>query len=62
MKSLWVDVRMPHKRNRRLKNHNVMKELEKDNPESEDIFEDDIFTNYYPNQPAALSKENQCTH
>ena len=36
----WICVKMPHKRSRRLKNHNVLQEI----AESEDIFEDDLFT------------------
>ena len=50
----WVDVRMPHKRTRRLKNHNVLIEMEKDDPDNESIFEDDIYSDYYPNRPDDL--------
>ena len=39
----WICVKMPHKRSRRLKKHSVLQEIADNNPESEDIFEDDLF-------------------
>lgn len=56
----WVDVRMPHKRTRRLKSHSVLKEMEKNDPDSENIFEEDIFSDYYPNRPDDL--EDVCLY
>ena len=56
----WVDVRMPHKRTRRLKNHSVLKDMETNDPESEKIFEEDIFSDYYPNRPDDL--EDVCLY
>ena len=38
----WIDVSLPHKRNRRLKDHKVLKDMAKDNPDIEDIFEDNL--------------------
>ena len=52
----WVNVSKPHKRSRRLKKHNVLKDIEKDNPDSEDIFEEDLMTNIYPNRPVHLKE------
>ena len=56
----WICVKMPHKRSRRLKNHSVLQEIADENPESEDIFEDDLFNTHYPKRPADL--EDVCLH
>ena len=56
----WICVKMPHKRSRRLKNHSVLQEIADNNPESEDIFEDDLFNTHYPKRPADL--EDVCLH
>ena len=34
----WIDVSMPHKRNRRLKDHSELLEMESTDPDSENIF------------------------
>ena len=34
----WVDASMPHKRSRRLKNHNVLQEMARLNPDNQNIF------------------------
>ena len=36
----WTDVSMPHKRNRRLKDHNVLQEIAKTNLDTEEIFQE----------------------
>ena len=56
----WIDVSLPHKRNRRLKDHKVLKDMAKDNPETEDIFEDNLIDSYYPQRPRDL--ENICLY
>ena len=52
----WVDVSMPHKRSRRLKNHKVLQELAKNNPHSQNIFQDNVLDTFYPQRPASLEK------
>ena len=56
----WIDVSMPHKRNRRLINHKVLQEIAKHNPDSEEIFEDNLIDTFYPQRPANL--ENVCLY
>ena len=56
----WVDVCMPHKRSRRLKNHKVLQQLAENNPHSENIFEDNVLDIFYPQRPASL--ENICLY
>ena len=56
----WIDVSMPHKRNRRLINHKVLQEIAKHNPGSEEIFEDNLIDTFYPQRPANL--ENLCLY
>ena len=36
----WMDISMPYKRNHRLKNHKMLQEIAKENPDTENIFED----------------------
>ena len=52
----WIDVSMPHKRNRRLINHKVLQEIAKHNPDSEEIFEDNLIDTFYPQRPQNLEK------
>ena len=52
----WIDVSMPHKRNRRLINHKLLQEIAKHNPDSEEIFEDNLIDTFYPQRPANLDK------
>ena len=47
----WVSVDQPHKRRRRLKTHQKLKEMD---PDSTDIFEDNLIDNFYPNRPEEL--------
>ena len=56
----WIDVSLPHKRNRRLKDHKVLKDMAKDNPETEDIFEDNLIDSYYLQRPRDL--KNICLY
>ena len=53
----WIDVSLPHKR---LKDHKVLKDMANDNPETEDIFEDNLIDSYYPQRPRDL--ENICLY
>ena len=50
----WIDVSMPHKRNRRLKDHKVLTEIAKGDPDNEDIFEDSLLETHYPQRPESL--------
>ena len=50
----WVDVSMPHKRKRRLRDHKQLQEIAKSDPDSKDIFEDNLLDTYYPNRPMEL--------
>ena len=42
----WIDVSMPHKQNRLLINHKVLHEIAKHNPDSEEIFEDNLIDTF----------------
>ena len=50
----WVDVSLPHKRSRRLKDHRVLEDVAKRDPDSEDIFQDNLLDNHYPRRPSDL--------
>ena len=50
----WVDVSMPPKRSRRLKDHKVLEQMAKHNPDTEDIYEDNLLDTYYPQRPESL--------
>ena len=50
----WVDVSMPDKRSRRLKDHKVLEDVAKHNPDSEDIFQSNLLDTYYPQRPNDL--------
>ena len=56
----WIDVSFPHKRNHRLKKHKDLDELRKTDPESEDIFEENLLDTHYPNRPKHL--EDVCLY
>ena len=51
----WVDVSMPHKRSRRLKNHRVLQDLAKN------IFDDNVLDTFYPREILS-SLENVCLY
>ena len=44
----WTDVHMPHKRIRRLKNYKILQDLQKNDPISENIYEDNLIDTFYP--------------
>ena len=50
----WVDVSMPDKRSRRLKDHKVLEDVAKHNPDSKDIFQSNLLDTYYPQRPNDL--------
>ena len=56
----WVDVSVPHKRSRRLKDHKVLEDVTKHNPDSQDIFQDNLLDTFYPQRPSDL--ENVCLY
>ena len=56
----WIDVSMPHKRIRRLKNYKVLQELQKTDPTSENIFNDNLIDAFYPRRPQNL--KNLCLY
>ena len=56
----WVDVSMPHKRNRRLKDHKHLQELAKQDPHNKDVFEDNLIDTFYPQRPSEL--EDVCLY
>ena len=56
----WIDVSMPHKRNRRLKDHSVLQEIAKTNPDTEEIFKENLLDTFYPQRPESL--EDVCLH
>ena len=56
----WLDVSMPHKRSRRLKDHRVLKVIAEHNPDTEDIFEDNLIDTFYPQRPQEL--EDVCLY
>ena len=45
---------MPHKRNRRLKDNKMLQEIAKKNPDTENIFEDNLTDTYYSQRPINL--------
>ena len=51
---MWLDVSMPHKRNRRLKDHRVLKVIAEHNPDTENIIEDNLIDTFYPQRPQEL--------
>ena len=52
--SQWIDVSMPHKRNRRLKDHSKLLEMESTDPDSENLFKENLYSHYYPGRPEEL--------
>ena len=56
----WIDVSMPHKPNRRLKDHSELLEMESTDPDSENIFKENLYSNYYPDRPEEL--QDLCLH
>ena len=50
----WIDVSMPYKRCRQLKNHEILQEMEKQNPNNEEIFQDNLIDTFYTKRPDNL--------
>ena len=44
----WIDVSPSHNRKRRLRNHSKLVEIREINPDSTDIFEENLVDNFYP--------------
>ena len=57
---VWVLAKRPHKRSRRLKSHSDLMALKDSDPDSEDIFQHNVISTYYPNRPDDL--EEVCLH
>ena len=51
---------MPHKRSCRLKDHRLLQEIARNNPDTEDIFEDNLIDTFYPQRPQSL--EDVCLY
>lgn len=56
----WIATDQPHKRKRRLRNHNTLKDLLESNPDSVNIFNCNLIDDFYPARPAEL--ENVCLY
>ena len=56
----WVDVSMPQKRSRRLRDHKVLEQMAEHNPDTEDIYEDNLLDTHYPQRPESL--EDVCLY
>ena len=56
----YIPVVMPLKRRLRLKNHSDLKELAETNPESKDIFMEDVIGTHYSKRPSSL--DDFCLH
>ena len=50
----WMDVSLPQKRSRRLKDHKVLEQLAKHDPDTEDIYEDSLLGSHYPQRPDSM--------
>ena len=56
----WIDVSQPQHRRRRLINHSKLVELKEKNPDSTDIFEDNLLDIFYPQRPGKM--EDVCVY
>ena len=56
----WVDVSQPHNRKRRLRDHSKLVEIQQQNPNSTDIFEDNLVDTFYPERPDEM--EDVCLY
>ena len=56
----WIDVAMPHKRSRRLKDHKVLQQIAESNPDTEEIIQENLLDTFYPERPHSL--EDVCLH
>ena len=51
----WIEVSMPHKRKRRLKDHKQLEELARSDPDIDDIYEESLLETHYPQRPDRLA-------
>ena len=56
----WIDVCMPQKRKRRLKNYKDIQSIAKIDPDSENIFKESVHQDHYPQRPKKL--DNLCLY
>ena len=56
----WIDVSMPHKRKRRLKDHKQLEALAQNDPNTVDIYEETLLETHYPQRPERL--EDVCLY
>ena len=56
----WVDVSQPHNRKRRLRDHSKLVEIQQQDPNSTDIFEDNLVDTFYPERPDEM--EDVCLY
>ena len=56
----WIDVAMPHKKSRRLKDYKVLQQNAESNPDTAEIFQDNLLDTFYPERPDSL--EDVCLH
>ena len=56
----WIAADQPHKRKRRLRNHNTLKNLLDIDPDSVNIFNSNLIDDFYPARPAEL--EDVCLY
>ena len=50
----WIDVSMPQKRSRRLKDHRQLEQLAQHDPNNKDIYEESLLDTHYPKRPESL--------
>ena len=50
----WVDVSMSQNRKRRLRDHSKLVEMRDMNPDSTDIFENNVIDTFYPQRPTHM--------
>ena len=56
----WVDVSMPQKRSCRLRDHKVLEQMAVHNPDTEDIYENNLLDTHYPQRPESLEDVCVC--
>ena len=50
----WVDASLLHKRKRRVKSHSYLKQVREKDPDSTDIYEDNLIEDIYPKRPTKM--------
>ena len=56
----WIDVSMPQKRSRRLKDHRELEQLAQHDPNNKDIYEESLLDTHYPKRSESL--EDVCLY